>query len=188
MCHTQQAACTPALVLPPWHHSCLPSSHRLCCFWLPSLPVHACDCTLLRRRASGPCTPPVGPAVLCREIQSHISEPFWHLHCTLRTPDSKSCEFQWERGRLFDHTAAVILYEMCMEDPTATVLKVSHASSGVVGQGEVAGSLPDQMQQQPAVPEFTCSLLLSQPKCQPEARPSCEAVINAGRPSWLPIA
>ena len=44
--------------------------------------------------------------------------------------DSKSCEFQWERGRLFDHTAAVILYEMCMEDPTATVLKVSHTSSG----------------------------------------------------------
>ena len=72
----------------------------------------------------------MGPAALCREIQSHISEPFWHMHCTLRTPDSKSCEFQWERGRLFDHTAAVILYEMCMEDPTATVLKVSHTSSG----------------------------------------------------------
>lgn len=73
---------------------------------------------------------PMGPALLCREIQSHISEPFWHMHCTLRTPDSKSCEFQWERGRLFDHTAAVILYEMCMEDPTATVLKVSHTCSG----------------------------------------------------------
>jgi len=31
---------------------------------------------------------------------------------------------RWARGRLFDHAAAVMLYEPCVEQPTATVLKV----------------------------------------------------------------
>lgn len=31
---------------------------------------------------------------------------------------------RWARGRLFDHAAAVMLYEPCVGQPTATVLKV----------------------------------------------------------------
>lgn len=33
--------------------------------------------------------------------------------------------FSWERYRLFDHMAALILYEMCIDNPEATVIQVS---------------------------------------------------------------
>lgn len=55
----------------------------------------------------------------------------------------------------------------------------------------VAGTPPDRMQQQLAVPDLACSLLPSQelPALAPtEAEASCEAIIIAGRPSWLLIA
>ena len=47
------------------------------------------------------------------------------------------------------------------------------------------------MQQQLAVPDSVCFLLSLQElrvRASTEARPSCEAVITAGRPSWLLIA
>lgn len=35
-------------------------------------------------------------------------------------------EFDWARGRLFDHTAATVLYEMTLEAGQAEVLSVEH--------------------------------------------------------------
>ena len=65
-------------------------------------------------------------AVCCaREIQAHIAEDFWHIQVTHTGDDHKRCDFSWERGRLFDHTAATVLYEMCVEEPQATVTKAS---------------------------------------------------------------
>lgn len=61
-----------------------------------------------------------------REIQSHVSEPFWYIHVSkgAEPPDTGHCEFTWARGRLFDQDAAVVLYEMCAEQPLARVLEV----------------------------------------------------------------
>jgi hypothetical protein len=66
------------------------------------------------------------PNPCCREIQSHVSEPFWYIHVSkgAEPPDTGHCEFTWARGRLFDQDAAVVLYEMCAEQPLARVLEV----------------------------------------------------------------
>lgn len=34
-------------------------------------------------------------------------------------------EFQWVRGRLFNHHACLVLYQICLENPTATVTQVT---------------------------------------------------------------
>lgn len=60
-----------------------------------------------------------------REIQAHIPEDFWHIQVTHTAEDHKRTEFSWDRGRLFDHTAATVLYEMCVEEPLASVTKAS---------------------------------------------------------------
>lgn len=73
---------------------------------------------------------------LCREIQAHVPEDFWHIQVTHTGTDRRTCEFGWDRGRLFDHTAATILYELCVEQPLATVTKVSW----------LCGVLPDAAQ------------------------------------------
>jgi DNA topoisomerase-3 len=33
-------------------------------------------------------------------------------------------EFNWKRGKLFDCAAAVLMYQMCVEEPLATVTQV----------------------------------------------------------------
>ena len=63
-----------------------------------------------------------------REIEAHVPEDFWHIQVTYTEADGKKCDFSWDRGRLFDHTAATILYEMCVEEPLATVTKASCAT------------------------------------------------------------
>ncbi|KAK9812774.1 hypothetical protein WJX72_003468 [[Myrmecia] bisecta] len=74
----------------------------------------------------GPCQFPTLGLIVQRawEIQAHISEPFWYIHVSLRTADQRACDFKWHRGRLFDHPAATTLYEVCIEEPLATVAKV----------------------------------------------------------------
>lgn len=63
------------------------------------------------------------PLHCCREIQAHISEPFWTISVWYRAP-GESCEFSWARQRLYDQASAVLLHEMCLEVPIATVLEV----------------------------------------------------------------
>jgi hypothetical protein len=79
--------------------------------------------------------------LLCvyREIQSHVSEPFWYIFVSYRPPaeaggagggqqqqqQQASCEFKWARDRLFDQDVATLLYEAVAEEPiTATVVQV----------------------------------------------------------------
>lgn len=85
----------------------------------------------------------------CREIQSHIPEPFWYIAVSYR-PDPAAaandgqqqqqgqpqrkpgqqlhCDFKWARDRLFDQGVAALLYEQCAEEPTATVMQASAAA------------------------------------------------------------
>lgn len=79
----------------------------------------------------------------CREIQSHVPEPFWYIHVTYRPEPQQhqqqqsqqpqqrqpqpGCEFTWVRGRLFDQDVAAMLYEACAEEPVATVMQVCTA-------------------------------------------------------------
>jgi hypothetical protein len=89
----------------------------------------------------------------CREIQSHVPEPFWYIHVTHSTtgvpttqlqqqpqpgapPQQQqqqqqqlSCDFTWARGRLYDEAVATVLYEMCCEQPEATVMQVGGVCS-----------------------------------------------------------
>lgn len=60
-----------------------------------------------------------------REIQAHVPEDFWQIQVSHTGQDHRKTDFSWDRGRLFDHTAATVLYEMCVEEPLATVTKVS---------------------------------------------------------------
>ncbi|KAL5075165.1 hypothetical protein RYX36_014149 [Vicia faba] len=73
----------------------------------------------------GPCQFPTLGFVVERywEIQAHEPEEFWSINCSHRS-DEGTANFSWGRGHLFDYTCAVIIYEMCIEEPTATVTNV----------------------------------------------------------------
>jgi DNA topoisomerase-3 len=53
-----------------------------------------------------------------------VAEPFWYIYAMYRAPEGQSCVLHWQRDRLYDHVIATILYETCVEAPTATVTKV----------------------------------------------------------------
>ena len=56
-----------------------------------------------------------------------MAERFWYIHMSYQAPGASGggrCSFEWRRGRLFDHVAATVLYEVCCEDPMATILRV----------------------------------------------------------------
>ncbi|KAL2651189.1 hypothetical protein R1flu_019317 [Riccia fluitans] len=74
----------------------------------------------------GPCQFPTLGFVVERywQIQAHVPEEFWVINCSYSS-DEGSCQFVWVRGRLFDRLAASVIYEMCVEDPTATVNQVT---------------------------------------------------------------
>ncbi|KAH7860070.1 hypothetical protein Vadar_008835 [Vaccinium darrowii] len=73
----------------------------------------------------GPCQFPTLGFIVERywEIQSHEPEEFWTINCT-HNSDEGIATFNWMRGHMFDYTCAVIIYEMCVQEPVATVTKV----------------------------------------------------------------
>ncbi|KAL3729034.1 hypothetical protein ACJRO7_033606 [Eucalyptus globulus] len=73
----------------------------------------------------GPCQFPTLGFVVERfwEIQSHEPEEFWTINCSHKSEEGIAT-FNWTRGHLFDYTCAVIIYEMCVEEPSATVAGV----------------------------------------------------------------
>ncbi|XP_052196823.1 DNA topoisomerase 3-alpha [Diospyros lotus] len=73
----------------------------------------------------GPCQFPTLGFVVERywEIQSHEPEEFWTINCT-HNSDEGTAAFSWMRGHMFDHICTVIIYEMCVQESTATVTKV----------------------------------------------------------------
>uniref|UniRef100_A0A8C5TPG5 DNA topoisomerase n=1 Tax=Malurus cyaneus samueli TaxID=2593467 RepID=A0A8C5TPG5_9PASS len=58
-----------------------------------------------------------------KAIQAFVPEAFYKIKVTHDHEDG-SVIFNWKRNRLFNHTACLVLYQMCMEDPVATVVDV----------------------------------------------------------------
>ncbi|XP_070629274.1 DNA topoisomerase 3-alpha isoform X2 [Bos indicus] len=58
-----------------------------------------------------------------KAIQAFVPEVFHKIRVTHDHRDGV-VEFSWKRHRLFNHTACLVLYQMCMEDPRATVVEV----------------------------------------------------------------
>ncbi|KAI8796900.1 DNA topoisomerase 3-alpha [Biomphalaria glabrata] len=59
-----------------------------------------------------------------KQVQSFIPEPFWKLK-VMHQHDDVTAEFSWKRNRLFDLSACQVLYDMCIENPVATVAEVN---------------------------------------------------------------
>ncbi|XP_043945526.1 DNA topoisomerase 3-alpha isoform X2 [Protopterus annectens] len=59
-----------------------------------------------------------------KAIQAFIPEAFYKIKVT-HEKDEEVVEFSWKRNRLFNHTACLVLYQICMENPLATVTDVS---------------------------------------------------------------
>ncbi|XP_023234513.1 DNA topoisomerase 3-alpha-like [Centruroides sculpturatus] len=55
-----------------------------------------------------------------KQVQSFIAEPFWKIKVT-HLKNGTQADFTWKRGRLFDHTACLVIYQICLENPTAHV-------------------------------------------------------------------
>ncbi|KAG5643389.1 hypothetical protein DXG03_001003 [Asterophora parasitica] len=62
-------------------------------------------------------------------VKSFVSEPFWHIHMSLRrntsSSDGEETVFNWRRGHIFDEDAAVSIYDFVLSDPLARVTKVT---------------------------------------------------------------
>ncbi|XP_010674423.2 DNA topoisomerase 3-alpha isoform X1 [Beta vulgaris subsp. vulgaris] len=73
----------------------------------------------------GPCQFPTLGFVVERywEIQAHEPEEFWTINCSHNSEEGMA-NFSWMRGHIFDYTCAVSIYEMCVEEPIATVTMV----------------------------------------------------------------
>eukprot|EP01133_Synstelium_polycarpum_P005261 gene5261-6090_t len=75
----------------------------------------------------GPCQFPTLGFVVERylRIERFVPEDFWSIlvvHQKISKDDKKSANFTWKRKRLFDHAAALVLFEKCLDNPVATVL------------------------------------------------------------------
>ncbi|XP_078164246.1 topoisomerase 3alpha isoform X2 [Carex rostrata] len=75
----------------------------------------------------GPCQFPTLGFIVERywEIQAHEPEEFWTINCS-HTSEDGTASFTWIRGHLFDYASAIVIYEMCTEEPTATVINVKN--------------------------------------------------------------
>ncbi|XP_074866357.1 DNA topoisomerase 3-alpha [Carettochelys insculpta] len=58
-----------------------------------------------------------------KAIQAFVPEAFYKIKVTHEHEDG-TVDFNWKRNRLFNHTACLVLYHMCMEDPVATVVEI----------------------------------------------------------------
>uniref|UniRef100_A0A3P9KGI1 DNA topoisomerase n=1 Tax=Oryzias latipes TaxID=8090 RepID=A0A3P9KGI1_ORYLA len=59
-----------------------------------------------------------------KAIKAFIPETFYKIK-VLHTLEDDTVEFSWKRNRLFNHTCCLVLYQICMEDPIATVTSVT---------------------------------------------------------------
>uniref|UniRef100_UPI00358E05CE DNA topoisomerase 3-alpha n=1 Tax=Myxine glutinosa TaxID=7769 RepID=UPI00358E05CE len=59
-----------------------------------------------------------------KAIEAFVAEAFYRIKVTHNAQD-ETVEFVWKRKRLFHHTACLILYQICLENPTAKVLSVT---------------------------------------------------------------
>ena len=66
----------------------------------------------------------ITPHNLIREIAAHVPEQFWYIQLMHRADGSPTVSFQWARRRLYDHPAAVVLFERACQHPVARVVSV----------------------------------------------------------------
>uniref|UniRef100_A0A8C4GLT4 DNA topoisomerase n=1 Tax=Dicentrarchus labrax TaxID=13489 RepID=A0A8C4GLT4_DICLA len=59
-----------------------------------------------------------------KAIQAFIPETFYKIK-VLHEVEEDTVEFSWKRNRLFNHTACLVLYQICMENPIATITSVT---------------------------------------------------------------
>ncbi|XP_019852489.1 PREDICTED: DNA topoisomerase 3-alpha-like isoform X3 [Amphimedon queenslandica] len=73
----------------------------------------------------GPCQFPTLGFVVDRykEIQAFVPETFYKITVTHQA-SNENVSFNWKRVRLFNHTCCLILYQLCMENPTARVVDI----------------------------------------------------------------
>lgn len=74
----------------------------------------------------GPCQFPTLGFVVDQydKVAAFVPETFWYIHVTLER-ENVSVEFKWKRNRLFDHHTAFALYEMCADEPEATIQNIA---------------------------------------------------------------
>ncbi|XP_007425112.1 DNA topoisomerase 3-alpha isoform X1 [Python bivittatus] len=58
-----------------------------------------------------------------KAIQAFVQETFYKIK-VIHDHEEGTVDFSWKRHRLFNHTACLVLYQMCMEAPVATVVEV----------------------------------------------------------------
>ncbi|XP_070617542.1 DNA topoisomerase 3-alpha [Erythrolamprus reginae] len=58
-----------------------------------------------------------------KAIQAFVQETFYRIK-VIHEHEEGVVDFSWKRHRLFNHTACLVLYQMCMEAPRATVVEV----------------------------------------------------------------
>ncbi|KZT57049.1 prokaryotic type I DNA topoisomerase [Calocera cornea HHB12733] len=70
----------------------------------------------------GPCQFPTLGFVVSRYqlVQAFVPETFWYIYLSIMV-DNEETDFTWRRGHIFDFAATVALYEVCVENPEATV-------------------------------------------------------------------
>ncbi|KAM7428568.1 hypothetical protein ABFA07_020472 [Porites harrisoni] len=59
-----------------------------------------------------------------KQVQQFVPETFYKIKVTHQVEDTK-VDFTWRRGRLFHRLPCLVLYQICLEDPTAKVLSTS---------------------------------------------------------------
>ncbi|KAL6046567.1 DNA topoisomerase 3-alpha, variant 2 [Balamuthia mandrillaris] len=74
----------------------------------------------------GPCQFPTLGFVVERfwEIQNFKEETFWSIQCRI-SKNGVTTQPRWKRHRLFDKLACLVIYEMCLENPEATVASIT---------------------------------------------------------------
>jgi DNA topoisomerase-3 len=58
-----------------------------------------------------------------KPAENFIQEQFWYISVTLEYQESETV-FNWSRNHLFDRAVTLELYQLCLEDPLATVTSV----------------------------------------------------------------
>ncbi|KAI8823445.1 DNA topoisomerase [Fimicolochytrium jonesii] len=73
----------------------------------------------------GPCQVPTLAFIVERymKFQRFIPEDFWKINLSIAKEGSVA-KFEWTRDRLFDQHLTLVLYELCMDNPMATVVNV----------------------------------------------------------------
>ncbi|RKP36084.1 DNA topoisomerase [Dimargaris cristalligena] len=73
----------------------------------------------------GPCQFPTLGFVVDQylKVEKFVPEPFWHIDVQHEKEDTQA-KFAWKRTRLFCRWTCTALYEQCVENPTAHVIRV----------------------------------------------------------------